>query len=151
MAIFDQITQDLRTAQREHDANRVRILRTLISQIKYEVKEASTDLDDTLVIRMIQRDVRRRDEAIALYAGGGRDEQAAAERDERETIQIYLPPEISHEDIVDAAGAVIKDIQATGQADTGKVMSTLMKRLRARGTVDGRAVSTIVSQLLNEN
>ena len=151
MAIFDQITQDLHTAQRERDANRVRILRTLISQIKYEAKETSTDLDDTLVARMIQRDVRRRDEAIALYAGGGRDEQAAAERDERETIQIYLPPEISHGDIVDAAEAVIKDIEATGQADTGKVMSTLMKRLRARGTVDGRAVSTIVSQLLNDN
>ena len=151
MAIFDQITQDLHTAQRERDANRVRILRTLISQIKYEAKETSTDLDDTLVARMIQRDVRRRDEAITLYVGGGRDEQAAAERDERETIQIYLPPEISHKDIVDAAEAVIKDIQATGQTDTGKVMSTLMKRLRARGTVDGRAVSTIVSQLLNEN
>ena len=151
MAIFDQITRDLHTAQREHDANRVRILRTLISQIKYEVKETSTDLDDTLVIRMIQRDIRRRDEAIALYAGGDRDELAAAERDERKIIQIYLPPEISHKDIVDAAEAVIKDIQATGQANTGKVMSTLMKRLRARGTVDGRAVSTIVSQLLNEN
>lgn len=151
MAIFDQITHDLRTGQRERDANRVRILRTLISQIKYEAKDTSTDLDDTLVIRIIQRDVRRRDEAIALYSGGGRNEQAAAESDERETIQIYLPPEISHEDIVDAAQEVIKEIETTGQADTGRIMSALMKRLRARGTVDGRTVSTIVSQLLNEN
>ena len=64
MALIDRLTGDLRAAQRSSDADRVRVLRTLISQIKYEAKESGASTDDALVIRVIQRDIRRRDEAI---------------------------------------------------------------------------------------
>ena len=66
MEIFEQVSSDLRSAQRERDAGRLRVLRTLISQIKYEAKETGLEIDDSLVAKVVQRDVRRRTDAVDI-------------------------------------------------------------------------------------
>ena len=149
MALIDRLTGDLRAAQRSTDADRLRILRTLISQIQYEAKESGASMDDALVVRVIQRDIRRRDEAIELYVNGGRLEQAAAERAERAIIGAYQPAEIDQDTMRAIAREVIEEVGATGRRDMGKVMRPLMAKLRERGTVDGRAVNALVGELLS--
>lgn len=149
MALIDRLTGDLRAAQRRSDADRVRVLRTLISQIKYEAKESGASPDDPLVARVVQRDIRRRDEAIELYVSGDRPEQAAAERAERAIISAYQPDEIDRDTIETIAREVIAEVGATSRRDMGKVMRPLMARLRERGTVDGRAVNALVGELLS--
>ncbi len=148
MALIDRLTGDLRTAQRSGDADRVRVLRTLISQIKYEAKESGASPDDALVVRVIQRDIRRRDEAIQLYVKGDRPAQADAERAERALISAYQPDEIDSNTMETIAREVIDDVGATTRRDMGKVMRPLMARLREQGTVDGRAVNALVGKLL---
>ena len=149
MARIDRLTGDLRTAQRSSDADRLRVLRTLISQIKYEAKESGASADDALVVRVIQRDIRRRDEAIELYVSGQRPEQAAAERAERAVISAYQPAQIDRDTMETIAREVIDEVGATGRGDIGKVMRPLMARLREQGTVDGRAVNALVGELLS--
>jgi uncharacterized protein YqeY len=149
MALIDRLTGDLRTAQRSSDADRLRVLRTLISQIKYEAKESGASADDALVVRVIQRDIRRRDEAIELYVSGQRPEQAAAERAERAVISAYQPAQIDRDTMETIAREVIDEVGATGRGDIGKVMRPLMARLREQGTVDGRAVNALVGELLS--
>ena len=141
---------DLRTAQRGGDADRVRVLRTLISQIKYEAKEAGADTDDALVVRVIQRDIRRRDEAIQLYVNGDRPAQAETERAERAVISAYQPDEIDRATMETIAREVIDEVGASSRRDMGKVMRPLMAKLRERGTVDGRAVNALVGELLSD-
>lgn len=148
MALIDRLTGDLRAAQRGGDADRVRVLRTLISQIKYEAKESGTSTDDALVIRVIQRDIRRRDEAIQLYVKGDRPAQADAERAERAIISAYQPEDIDSDAMEAIAREVIDEVGATTRRDMGKVMRPLMARLREQGTVDGRAVNALVGKLL---
>jgi hypothetical protein len=150
MALIDRLMGDLRTAQRGGDADRVRVLRTLISQIKYEAKESGADTDDALVIRVIQRDIRRRDEAIQLYVNGDRPAQAETERAERAVISAYQPDEIDRATMETVAREVIDEVGASSRRDMGKVMRPLMARLRERGTVDGRAVNALVGELLSD-
>lgn len=150
MALIDRLTGDLRTAQRGGDADRVRVLRTLISQIKYEAKESGAATDDALVVRVIQRDIRRRDEAIQLYVKGDRPAQADAERTERAIISAYQPDEIDRDTMETIAREVIAEVGATSRRDMGKVMRPLMSRLREEGTVDGRAVNALVGELLSQ-
>ena len=149
MALIDRLTGDMRAAQRDGNADRVRVLRTLISQIKYEAKESGVSVDDTMVLRVIQRDIRRRDEAIELYVNGNRPEQAAAERVERAIISAYQPDEVDRDAMETIARQVIDEVGATSRRDMGKVMRPLMAQLRERGTVDGRAVSALVGELLS--
>lgn len=148
MALIDCLTGDLRAARRRSDADRVRVLRTLISQIKYEAKESGASMDDALVARVVQRDIRRRDEAIELYVSGERPAQAAAERAERAIISAYQPARIDCDTMETIAREVIDEVGATSRRDMGKVMRPLMARLREHGTVDGRAVNALVGELL---
>ncbi len=150
MALIDRLTGDLRAAQRGGEADRVRVLRTLISQIKYEAKESGASTDDALVVRVIQRDIRRRDEAIQLYVNGNRPEQADTERAERAIISAYQPDEIDDAMMETIAREVIDEVGATSRRDMGKVMRPLMARLREQGTVDGRAVNALVGELLSQ-
>ena len=150
MALIDRLTGDLRAAQRGGDADRVRVLRTFISQIKYEAKESGASTDDALVVRVIQRDIRRRDEAIQLYVNGDRPEQADAERAERAIISAYQPDEIDSAMMETIVREVIEEVGATSRRDMGKVMRPLMARLREQGTVDGRAVNALVGELLSQ-
>lgn len=151
MEIFQQLSSDLRTAQRARDADRVRVLRTLVSQIKYEAKEMGSEIDDSLVTRVVQRDVRRRNEAVDLYAKGDRPDAAANERVELSVIQGYLPPEVDRESILNVAHEVITEVGASGSQDMGKVMGPLIARLRERGSVDGQMVKTLVTGLLSND
>ena len=150
MALIDRLTGDLRAAQRGGDADRLRVLRTLVSQIKYEAKESGSSTDDDLVVRVIQRDIRRRDEAIQLYVNGDRPEHADAERAERAIISAYQPDEIDRAAMETIARNVIDEVGATSPRDMGKVMRPLMARLREQGTVDGRAVNALVGELLSQ-
>ncbi len=148
MALIDRLTGDLRAAQRGGDADRVRVLRTLISQVQYEAKESGASMDDALVVRVIQRDIRRRDEAIELYVNGDRPEQVDAERAERAIISAYQPDEIDGDTMEAIAREVIDEVGASSRRDMGRVMRPLMARLREQGTVDGRAVNALVGKLL---
>ena len=118
-------------------------------QIKYEAKESGASPDDPLVARVVQRDIRRRDEAIQLYVKGNRPAQADAERAERAIVSAYQPEEIDRATMEAVARAVIDEVGATSRRDMGKVMRPLMARLRERGTVDGRAVNALVGELLS--
>jgi|MDTC01.2.fsa_nt_gb hypothetical protein len=149
MEIFEQVSSDLRSAQRERDAGRLRVLRTLVSQIKYEAKENGSEIDDSLVARVVQRDVRRRNEAVDIYTNGDRPIDAANERFELSVIQAYLPPEVDRDAIVAMAREVINEVGASGPQDMGKVMGPLIARLRENGSVDGQTVNTLVAGLLN--
>ncbi len=149
MDIFDQVSSDLRSAQRERDAGRLRVLRTLISQIKYEAKESGSEIDDPLVAKVLQRDVRRRTEAVDIYTNSDRLDDAANEQFELSVIQVYLPPEVDRDTILAMANKVIDEVGASGPQDMGKVMGPLIAHLREIGSVDGQTVNTLVAGLLN--
>lgn len=151
MELFQQVSSDLRTAQRERDADRVRVLRTLVSQIKYEAKDTGSEIDDSLVTRVVQRDVRRRNEAVDLYTKGDRPDDAANARVELSVIQRYLPPEVDLDSILAVAQEVITEVGASGPQDMGKVMGPLIARLRERGSVDGQMVNSVVAGLLSND
>jgi hypothetical protein len=126
-------------------------LRTIRSAIAYEAKDKRQDADDDLVRAVLAREARRREEAITLYESGGRADKAADEQAELAVIAAYLPPVIDAEAIESAARAVIEDTGASGPGDMGRVMGPLMGRLRAQGTVDGKAVSATVRALLTDS
>ncbi len=148
MSLVERISGDLTSALRSGDRPRVRLLRTLRSAIAYEAKDNQQDADDDLVRAVLAREARRREEAIKLYESGGRADKAAEEQAELQVIAAYLPPAIDAAAIEAAARAVIDDTGASGPGDMGRVMGPLMARLRAQGTVDGKAVSATVRALL---
>ncbi len=149
MALLDLISDDMKSALRAGDRARAQLLRTLTSAITYEAKDNQRNPDDELVRTVLTRETRRREEAIEMLASGGREDKVADERAEQVVIAEYLPPAVDAAAIEAATREVIAETGATGPGDMGRVMGPLMERLRAAGTVDGKAVSAAVRELLS--
>lgn len=149
MALLERITDDMKSALRAGDRSRLQVLRTLTSAVTYEAKDHHQEPTDELVRIVLTRESRRREEAINILISGGRADKAADERSELAIIAEYLPPAVDAAAIEAAAREIIGETGATGPSDMGRVMAPLIERLRAIGTVDGKAVSAAVRKLLS--
>ncbi len=145
MALKEQLQQDLQDAMRQRDAVRKAALRMVLSGIQLAEVE-SGPLDDAAVIRVIQQETRRREDALEMIRAGGREELVAEEQAQLEILHAYLPELLGADEITPLAASVIAEVGATSPADIGKVMGKLMPQLK--GKADGRLVNQVVRELL---
>ena len=147
--MLEQIQQDLKEAQLGRDEVKVSTLRLLLSEIHN--KEISKGppvggLTDEDIVVIIQREVKKRKEAAAGFRAGLREEQAQREELEAKILEEYLPAQISNEELTELVDQSIKELGATTLADMGKVMGTVMSKVKGRA--DGNIVSSIVKERL---
>jgi hypothetical protein len=110
-----------------------------------EVEEGA--LPDEEIVVLIQKEVKRREEALVMIREAGREDLLETDIAEIEILKAYLPEPLSREAIVDRAKVVIAEVGAESPRDMGQVMGVLMPQLR--GKADGRLVSTVVRELLS--
>jgi len=146
MSLMDKISQDLKSAMKSGDKNRVDVLRMLKAQIKNVEIDKGRDLTEEEEIQVLQSAAKKRKEAVELYEKGNRPELAAKEKEELAIIQTYLPKQLSREEVEAAISAVIDEIGASSIKDMGRVMKEAMARLK--GKTDGKLVQEIVRSKL---
>lgn len=146
MALSDKLKDDLRQALRARDGVRTSVLRLLLSEIKNAEIAQRESLDDDAVVGVISREVKRYRESIEGFKKGNRNDLVAQEEAKLSVVAVYLPQQLSREEITTAARQTIKDLGAVQERDKGRVMSQLMSQFRGRA--DGRLVSEVVSELL---
>ena len=142
----EQLSDDLKDAMRARETVRRDTLRLLQAAVKNAEIEARSDLSDTDVQALIQRQIKQRHDSIEQFEKGGRDDLAAQERSEIAVLEGYLPEQLSREQVEELARAAIERAGASGPADKGKVMGPLMGELR--GKADGALVNAVVTELL---
>ena len=147
MMLHEKLIGDLKAALKERHEFELGVLRMLSAALHNREIEKRTSgqaptLTDQDVLEVLTREAKKRREAAALYAKGGRPELEAKELKEVEIIQKYLPAQISPEEIE----AVVKKVIAAGANDFGSAMQEAMKELK--GKADGKAVGEAVKKLL---
>jgi hypothetical protein len=147
MALRERLLEDLNAAMRRGDVTERETIRLLRSALNYAEIERQGPLSPEVELAVIQREIKRRREAIEQYERAGRPDRAAQERAELAVLERYVPAMLSAEEITTAAREVIAEVGAQGPRDVGKVMGPLMARLRGRA--DGALVNRIVRDLLN--
>ena len=123
------------------ERDRVGALRMLVSALRQEAKLGSED-----EVTVLQRERKKRLEAAEAFRQGGIEDRAAVEESEAELIEVYLPEQLSDQELGDLVGAAIEEAAATGPGDMGKVMSLVMPRVQGRA--DGKRVSGTVRERL---
>lgn len=134
MALFDQIERDLVTARKQRDLTSLDTLGLLKSEVVNAGKEpgAASSADDELVLAIIRREVKRREEAAQAFSAGGRPESARKEEAEAEVLRAYLPAQIGDQDVEREVAAVIAELGASSPRDMGAVMKAATPRLAGR-------------------
>jgi uncharacterized protein YqeY len=142
VSIADSIRADVTSALKAGERERVAALRLVLSELQKAAKEG--DGDELAVLR---RERKRRREAETAYRDAGREDLAAGEAFEAQTIEGYLPAELSDEELDALVRAGIAETGAGSPRDMGKVIKHVMSA--AGGRADGRRVSTKVKEALN--
>ena len=150
MNLFDKISADIKAAMLARDKVRLETLRG----IKKEFIEAKTakgadgTLTDDQAIKIMSKMVKQRRETAEIYKEQNRPELADNELAEAAVIEEYLPRALSADELRAELAAIIAETGASGPKEMGKVMGVASKRLASRA--DGRAISEMVKQLLNQ-
>jgi len=146
MALKERITEDMKTAMRAAEKERLGTVRLLLAAIKQREVDERITLDDAQVLAVIDKMIKQRREAITQFESGGRSDLVAKESAEVGVLQGYLPTQLTAAEI-DAL--IAEAIAATGAAsikDMGKVMGFV--RPKAQGRADMGALSARIKQKL---
>ncbi len=146
MALKERITEDMKSALRAGEKERLATVRLALAAIKQREVDERISLDDAQVLAVLEKMIKQRREAIAQFQSGGRADLVAKESAEIAVLQGYLPAQMSEAEI-DAL--IAEAIAATGAAsvkDMGKVMAFV--KPKAQGRADMGALSTRVRQKL---
>ena len=145
-AILDQLLDDIKTAMRSREKDKLSALRFLHAAIKnVEVNERREPTDDD-VLDVIGRMVKQRQEAIEQFQKGGRDDLVAQESFQLDIYRAYQPAQLSEDEIAALVQQAIADTGAAGKKDMGNVMKAVMPQVK--GQADGKLVSAIVGRML---
>jgi uncharacterized protein len=146
MALRDRITEDMKSAMRAGEKERLATIRLALAAIKQREVDERITLDDPQVLSVLEKMVKQRREAITQFATGGRADLVAKETAEIEVLQGYLPAQMSPAEL---EALITEAIAATGASsikDMGKVMAAV--KPKAQGRADMGAVSARIKQKL---
>jgi uncharacterized protein len=140
--LLARLRADLGAARKSQDKPRTLLLSTILSDIQNRRIELRRDPADEDVIDVVRKGIKRRREASEAFAAAGREDRAAQEQGEAETLGSYLPAEVPEDEL---RGAVREAI-ASGAANIGAVMGKVMPRFKGR--VDGNRLNAIAREEL---
>ena len=147
MTLQERLAQEIKSAMLAKDADKLSTLRLLKSVIGYLLVERKTEtLSDADFVGLVQKEVKKRRDAIEQFEKGGRPELAAKEKKEIPVLEAFLPQALSQEELEQLIKATIAETGATSKKDMGPVIKAVAAK--AAGRADGKTISGIVGKLL---
>jgi uncharacterized protein len=132
MLLKDQITEDMKSAMRAKDAERLGTIRLLLSACKQKEVDERVILDDTMVIAIIDKMIKQRKDSIDAFTKADRKDMADKEAAEITVLQGYLPVRMTSEEVLTAVKAIVTTLGASGPGDMGKVMGAAKTQLAGK-------------------
>ena len=148
MTLQDRISADMKEAMKAKDKVRLAALRDIKSKIMLALTESGgqTTLDDAVVTKILSKQLKQREDTLAIYAEQNRDDLVAEEKAQADVIRVYLPQPMGEGELAEAVASLIQELGASSMADMGRVMGVASSRFAGRA--DGKAISALVRQHL---
>ena len=138
MSLKDQITEDMKTAMRAKDSERLGTIRLLLSAMKQKEVDERVVLDDAMVVAIVDKLIKQRKDSIDAFKKAERADLADKEEVEMKVLQTYLPQRMSADEVLAEVKAIVAELGASGPGDMGKVMGVVKTKLAGKaemGTV----------------
>jgi uncharacterized protein YqeY len=147
VSLKEKLNEDLKQAMRDKEVvkrDSIRAINTMIKQIEVDERRV---LDDAEVIKLVQRGIKQREEAISQYRAASRDDLVQKEQEQVDVFMLYLPKQLSDEELENGMKEIISEVGATSLKDMGKVMGVASKKFA--GVADGKRINEMVKKLLS--
>ena len=146
MALKEQLNEEMKQAMKAKDKNRLSAIRMVRGAVRDKEINSQVELDDDGVLEVIASQIKKRKDALEQLSKSNRDDLVEAEMEQINTLQAFLPAQLSQEEIEAVIIGAIEESGATSMRDMGRVMGKLVPQLR--GKADNSIVSQIVRQKL---
>ena len=146
MTLKEQITEDMKSAMRAKEAERLGTIRLLLAAIKQREVDERITVDDAGIVAIIEKLIKQRKDSIEQFQKAGRTDLVDQETKELKILQAYMPAQLSTAEVQLAIQKVITDLGASGPQDMGKVIGALKAQLA--GKADMGMVSGFVKAAL---
>lgn len=146
MSLKDRLLEDLKNAMKDKDVvkkNTVQMVRAAILQVE---KDNKISLDDDGVLEVIAKELKKRRDVLPEYEKSGRKDLIDSLSAEAEILLQYLPRQLTEEELEDIVKQAIEETGAASQKDLGKVMQTVMPKVKGRA--DGKMINIIAKKIL---
>jgi uncharacterized protein YqeY len=147
MSLKGRITDDVKTAMKAGEKDRLKVLRLITAAIKQVEVDERKELDDAAVLGILNKMVKQRRDSISQYVAGNRQDLADIEQDEIEIITGYLPEQLGEAELDALVDEAISSTGAENIRDMGKVMGAI--KAKAQGRADMGLVGAKVKSRLN--
>jgi uncharacterized protein len=147
MSLKEQITEDMKTAMRAKDSERLGTIRMLLAAVKQMEVDERVVVDDATLVGIVDKLIKQRKDAISQFSAAGRQDLADKETAEVKVLEAYLPQRMSQEEIQAAVAGIVAALGAKGPGDMGKVMGAVKTQLA--GKADMGLVSAAVKAALS--
>ncbi|QNM91121.1 GatB/YqeY domain-containing protein [Aliarcobacter cryaerophilus] len=147
MSLKEKLNEDLKQAMRDKEVvkrDSIRAINTMIKQVEVDERRV---LDDAEVIKLVQRGIKQREEAISQYSAASRDDLVQKEQEQVDVFMLYLPKQLSDVELENGMKEIISEVGATSLKDMGKVMGAASKKFA--GVADGKRINEMVKKLLS--
>ena len=149
MTLKERITEDMKSAMRAGEKERLGTIRLALAAIKQREVDERITLDDGQVLAVLEKMIKQRKEAITQFQSGGRADLVAKESAEVSVLEGYLPARMSDAELDALIAGAIASSGATSAKDMGKVMALV--KSQAQGRADMGAVSARVKEKLTQH
>jgi len=146
-SLKNQITEDMKSAMKAGEKDRLKVVRLILAAIKQVEVDKRIELDDAAVLAVLDKMVKQRRDSVEQFENGNREDLAAIERAEIEVLETYLPEQLSADELASMVDEIIAATGAESMRDMGKVMGQI--KAKAAGRADLGAVSATVKERLN--
>ncbi len=147
MSLKEQLKSDLKEAMKAKDIKKrdsIRSINTMIKQIEVDER---IELDDAKIIQLIQKGVKQREEAIIQFKEAKRDDLVANEQEQIDIFSLYLPKQLTDDELEILIQTIIDEVGASSMKDMGKIMNPAKEKVAGRA--DGKRINQVVKKLLS--
>ena len=149
MSLKGQITEDMKSAMKAGEKDRLKVVRLILAAIKQIEVDTRKDLDEAAVLVVLTKMVKQRRDSVEQFEQGNREDLGARGRAENVILDTYLPEQLSANELTIMIDKVIQATGASGIRDMGKVMGQI--KVKASGRADMGAVSAVIKERLSAN
>jgi uncharacterized protein YqeY len=147
MSLLELLNSDMKQAMRDKEKKKLSVIRMVKSALQNEGIQLGRDLTDDESLTVLTRELKQRKDSLQEYSKAGRDDLAEQAQEEIAILTIYMPEQLSEDDVRRIVNETISEVGASSKADMGKVMGAIMPKVK--GKADGALVNKLVQEGLS--
>nr|WP_309099863.1 GatB/YqeY domain-containing protein [Fredinandcohnia onubensis] len=148
MSLLERLNNDMKTAMKNKEKDRLSVIRMVKAALQNEgIKLGTNELSEDAELTVLTRELKQRKDSLREFSNAGREDLVNKIQTEIEILEVYLPKQLSEEELVEIVKETVQEVNASSKAEMGKVMAAIMPKVK--GKADGSLINKLVQQQLS--